>query len=80
MKRIGHVDPGFLLSRTLGIVAMLALFLPAASAHFFVDSGTGGAGHDELGLICVAAPDLAFAGGLGWGIERRSRCSRSATT
>jgi uncharacterized protein (TIGR03118 family) len=31
MKEIGHVDPVFLLSRTLGIVATLVLFLPAAS-------------------------------------------------
>ena len=31
MKEIGHVDPAFLLSRTLGIVATLVLFLPAAS-------------------------------------------------
>ncbi len=30
MKKIGHVDPAFLLSRTLGILSALVLFLPAA--------------------------------------------------
>jgi uncharacterized protein (TIGR03118 family) len=30
MKTIGHVDPAFLLSRTLGILSALVLFLPAA--------------------------------------------------
>ena len=30
MKRIGHLDPVFLLSRILGIVSTLVLFLPAA--------------------------------------------------
>jgi uncharacterized protein (TIGR03118 family) len=29
MKKIGHVDPTFLLSRTLGILSALVLFLPA---------------------------------------------------
>jgi uncharacterized protein (TIGR03118 family) len=29
MKKIGHVDPAFLLSRTLGILSALVLFLPA---------------------------------------------------
>ena len=31
MTKIGHVDPVLILRRTLGIVATLALFLPAAS-------------------------------------------------
>src|SRR5258707_11167104 len=30
MKKIGHVDPAFLLSRTFGIVSTLVFFLPAA--------------------------------------------------
>jgi hypothetical protein len=30
MKKIGHVDPGFLLRRTLGIVSTLLFFLPEA--------------------------------------------------
>ncbi len=30
MKKISHVDPGFLLSRTLGIVSTLVFFLSAA--------------------------------------------------
>jgi uncharacterized protein (TIGR03118 family) len=30
MKKIGHVDPAFLLSRTLGILSALVLFLPVA--------------------------------------------------
>jgi hypothetical protein len=30
MKRISQLDPGFLLSRTLGIVSTLVFFLPAA--------------------------------------------------
>jgi len=30
MKKIGHLDPGFILSRTLGIVSTLVFLLPAA--------------------------------------------------
>src|SRR3979409_901847 len=30
MKKIRHVDPGFLLHRTLGIVSTLVFFLPVA--------------------------------------------------
>ena len=30
MKKISQLDPGFLLSRTLGIVSTLVFFLPAA--------------------------------------------------
>src|SRR6266436_10019466 len=30
MKKIGHFDPAFLLSRTFGIVSTLVFFLPAA--------------------------------------------------
>jgi uncharacterized protein (TIGR03118 family) len=32
MKKLGHVDPAFLLSRILGILSTLVLFLPAASS------------------------------------------------
>src|ERR1700751_4338979 len=67
MKEIGRVDPVFLLSRTLGIVLALVLFLPAASiaqqyqqTNLISDTVTEGTN--------PADPDLKNV----WGISRGS--------
>src|ERR1700741_1697606 len=67
MTKIGHVDPVFLLSRTLGIVSTLVLFLPAAliaqqyqQTNLVSDTVTEGTN--------PADPDLKNV----WGISRGS--------
>jgi hypothetical protein len=67
MKRIGHLDPVFLLSRILGIVSTLVLFLPAAliaqqyqQTNLVSDTVTEGTN--------PADPDLKNV----WGISRES--------
>jgi uncharacterized protein (TIGR03118 family) len=71
MKRIGHLDPVFLLSRTLGIVSTLVLFLPAAliaqqyqQTNLVSDTVTEGTN--------PADPDLNNV----WGISSGSTSSR----